>query len=89
MKIKPNCKIREIAGEKMVVMQSKEGVDLTRVILLNKSAEWLWISLSGQEFTLDSSAEILAEKYGIERERAMSDAKIWIDSMVKAELIEL
>lgn len=73
----------------MVVMQSKEGVDLTRVILLNKSAEWLWISLSGHEFTLDSSAKILAEKYGIEREQAMSDAKIWIDSMVKAELIEL
>ncbi len=29
MKIKPNFKIREIAGEKMVVMQSKDGVDLT------------------------------------------------------------
>lgn len=88
MKIKPNFKIREIAGEKMVVMQSKDGVDLTKVIMLNNTAEWLWSTLRDSEFSLDTAAEMLSEKYGIDQVQAVSDAKIWIDSMIGAGLIE-
>jgi hypothetical protein len=88
MKIKPNYKVREIAGEKMVVMQGKDGVDLTKVILLNNSAEWLWNTLQGKEFSLDSAAHLLAEKYALGKEQAGTDAGKWIDSMVKVGLIE-
>ena len=89
MKLKPNYKVREIAGEKMVVMQGKDGVDLTKVILLNTSAEWLWNSLQGIDFSLDSAAQLLEERYKIGKEQSNTDAGKWIDSMVKVGLIEI
>jgi hypothetical protein len=89
MKLKPNYKVREIAGEKMVVMQGKDGVDLTKVILLNNSAEWLWNSLQGKDFSLDSAAQLLEERYTIGKEQSETDAEKWIDSMVKVGLIEI
>ena len=89
MRLKLNYKVREIAGEKMVVMQGKDGVDLTKVILLNNSAEWLWNSLQGKDFSLDSAAQMLEEKYTIGKEQSETDAGKWIDSMVKVGLIEI
>ena len=88
MKLKQNYKVREIAGEKMVVMKGKDGVDLTKVILLNNSAEWLWNSLQGKDFSLDSTAKLLEERYKIGKEQSEADAGKWIDSMVKVGLIE-
>ena len=35
MKIKPNYKLREIAGENMVVNQGVANVNMTRIISLN------------------------------------------------------
>jgi len=89
MRLKLNYKVREIAGEKMVVMQGKDGVDLTKVILLNNSAEWLWNSLQGKDFSLDSAAQLLEERYTIGKEQSETDAGKWIDSMVKVGLIEI
>ncbi|TVR75541.1 MAG: PqqD family protein [Marinilabiliales bacterium] len=88
MKIKPNYKVRDVAGEKMVVMQGKDGVDLTKVIMLNSTGERLWSSLQGKEFTVDDAAEMLMESYGIGKQQAVKDAESWIDSLVKVGLIE-
>lgn len=88
MKIKSNYKVREIAGEKMVVMQGKDGADLTKVILLNSSAEWLWNSLQGKDFSRDYAAQLLDERFTIGKEQAETDVEKWIDSMVKVGLIE-
>ena len=88
MKLKPNYKVRDIAGEKMVVMQGEDGVDLTKVILLNNSAEWLWNSFQGKDFSLDSAAQMLEERYAIGMEQSKTDAEKWIESMVKVGLIE-
>lgn len=89
MKIKPNYKVRDIAGEKMVVMGGKEGVDLTKVIMLNSTGERLWSLLQGKEFTVDDAAEILTDSYGIGKQQAEKDAASWIDSLVKVGLIEV
>ena len=39
MKINSNYKLREIADETIIVNQGKEGVDMTRIISLIKSAK--------------------------------------------------
>lgn len=42
MKINPNFKLREMAGETIIVNQGHTGADLTRIISLNKSARLLY-----------------------------------------------
>lgn len=42
MKIREEYKVREMAGEHVVVMQGRLGVDMTKIISLNESALYLW-----------------------------------------------
>ena len=42
MRIKEEYKVREMAGEHIVVMQGRYGVDMTKVIALNETSLWLW-----------------------------------------------
>ena len=87
MKLKPNLTIREIAGEKMLVINGAAGVDLTKVVMLNSAAEFLWNSLQGKDFQNECAEDLLISKYGITKEQAKTDAEAWIKSMIKAGLI--
>ncbi|OFY44389.1 MAG: hypothetical protein A2X18_01940 [Bacteroidetes bacterium GWF2_40_14] len=88
MRIKSEYKLRDIAGEKMLVMHGKHCLDLTKVVMLNKSAEFLWIELFNKNFSCNDAALLLQEKFSITNERAMNDARNWIDSMIAVALIE-
>lgn len=55
MKIREEYKVREMAGEHVVIMQGRQGVDMTRIISLNESALYLWNALVGKEFTVDDA----------------------------------
>lgn len=88
MRINSNYKLREIAGETIIVNQGKEGVNMTRIISLNSSAQLLYKELSGKEFGLEDAALILVETYGIDAEMAMTDAGKWVDALKKCNVIE-
>lgn len=49
MRIKEEYKVREMAGEHIVVMQGRYGVDMTKVIALNETSLWLWNRLQGRD----------------------------------------
>ena len=87
MKLIPDLTLREIAGEKMLVLQGAAGVDLTKVVMLNSTAEYLWNSLPEKEFQNEDVEELLIQKYGIAKDQAKIDAGAWIQSMVNAGLI--
>jgi len=87
MKLTPNLTLREIAGEKMLVLKGAAGVDLTKVVMLNSTAEFLWNSLQGKNFQNEDAEELLIQKYGIAKDQAKSDAGAWIKSMINAGLI--
>ncbi len=88
MKIKEQFKVREMAGEHVVIMQGRLGSDLTRIISLNDSALYLWRSVEGKEFDLNRVAELLAEHYGIDDQIAERDAARWIDKLAECGLLE-
>jgi hypothetical protein len=87
MKIKENYKIRQIAGENLVISQGRGVADMTKVISLNQSAVKLWEALAGREFSEDDAAEVLVSLYGIEKERALTDAKAWIEKLKNCQVI--
>jgi len=84
MKLIPDLTLREIAGEKMLVLKGAAGVDLTKVVMLNSTAEYLWNSLPEKEFQNEDVEELLVQKYCIEKDQANIDAGAWIQSMVNA-----
>ena len=88
MKINSNYKLREIAGETIIVNQGKEGVDMTRIISLNSSAKVLYERLAGKEFSLEEAAQVLMDTYGIDSELSLNDAGKWVDALKECKVIE-
>ena len=88
MKIKQQYKVREMAGENVVIMHGKLGADLTRIISLNESALYLWDALYGCEFDVQTAANLLVDNYAIDPSIATNDAQQWIDRLTECGLVE-
>ena len=88
MKLRDACKVREMAGEHVVIMQGRYGADMTRIISLNESSLYLWQELYGREFTAGDAAALLTARYGIDADRAARDAEAWVGMLRDADLLE-
>ena len=88
MRIKQEYKVRNIAGENVVIMQGRHGADLTRIISLNDSALLLWEALSGKDFSAEDAAEELMRNYEVDASTALADAQKWIDKLSECQLLE-
>lgn len=88
MRINKKYKIRDIAGEKIVIIQGEYGVDFTRIISLNQTSDWLWQLFIDKEFNLEEIKEALLSRFNVDAEQAASDAKAWVNKMLEYDLIE-
>lgn len=88
MRINQNCKLREIAGENVVIMQGRNGADLTQIITLNESALILWQALSGSDFEVEDAQRVLTENFEVDDATALRDAQQWVERMRECKLIE-
>ncbi len=88
MKILQGLKIREMAGEHVVILQGRYGADMTRVITLNDSARMLLNELQGKEFEVEDAAALLVGRYGIDADTARRDAAAWVGKLRSAGLIQ-
>ncbi len=88
MKIVQGVKIREMAGEHVVIMQGRYGADMTRVITLNDSARMLWNELQNKDFETEDAAALLVGHYGIDPDTARRDAAAWAEKLRSAGLIQ-
>lgn len=87
MKINNNYKLREIAGETIVVNQGTTGVNMTRIISLNASAKLLYERLADRAFSVADAASVLMEAYGIGEEQALRDAGAWAELLKRCGVI--
>ncbi|MDD3280347.1 MAG: PqqD family protein [Bacteroidales bacterium] len=88
MRINKKYKVRDIAGEKIVIVQGEYGVDFTRIISLNQTSDWLWQLFIDKEFNLEEIKEALLSRFNVDAEQAVLDAKAWVDKMLEYDLIE-
>lgn len=87
MRINSNYKLRQIAGENLVVMTGKEGTDMTRVISLNSSSTWLWKQLEDKNFFEADAVELLMKEYDVIRLKASEDVKAWLDVLIENGIV--
>lgn len=87
MKINEKYKVREMAGEHVVIMQGRYGADMTRVISLNESSLYLWNELQGKEFKVADVAALLVGRYGIDVQTAERDAAAWVEKLATCKLL--
>ncbi|MEG2365902.1 MAG: PqqD family protein [Alistipes sp.] len=87
MKIRDEFKVREMAGEQVVIMQGRFGADMTKVVALNESSLFLWNELQGREFDAAEVVRLLTEHYDIDAMTAARDAAAWIAKLEACKLV--
>lgn len=71
-----NLKIRKLGNSYMLVDSVGDNVDMTQVLTLNSVAAWLWEqALQQGDFTAQSLAQALCQKYEVEHDEALRDVE--------------
>ena len=87
MRIKDMYKVRQIAGEHIIVGQGASQADMTKVISLNSTALLLWNEFQGRDFTLGDAADLFVSHFGIDRARAEADVQRWANRLLECGVI--
>ena len=87
MRINEKMKIRNVAGENIVIIPSDDAADMTKVVALNESSLLLYNQLKGREFSLDDAVQLLLDNYDVDEATARKDAEAWLADMRKHRLI--
>lgn len=84
MKTKEGFVLREMCGEHIITGEGLENINFNKLISLNTTAAFLWKSVAGKDFTVESMARMLVEEYGIDMELALKDSaalcKAWVEA---------
>lgn len=75
MRIVEGFVLRNIMGQDALVGEGINQVNFNKLITMNESAAYLWQSIGEKNFEISDLADLLVEKYGIDRERADMDAE--------------
>lgn len=87
MTIDKQYKLKDIAGEKVIILQGHHAIDMTKIISLNSTAEYLWNKFYDSSFELADVSEALVSEYDISKEIAENDAAEWCGKMLELGLI--
>ena len=89
MKIREEYRVREMAGEHVIVLPGRGGdADMTRIVSLNPTSLYLWEALRGRDFTAGDAALLLTERYEVDDATARQDAGRWIESLAGCGIVE-
>lgn len=81
--------MRSICRERIIVPESSKLVNFNKMISLNSTAAYLWENIQDKEFTPETLAALLTEKYEVSAEQALADSKAiaakWIEAGIVSE----
>lgn len=81
--------MRSICRERIIVPEGSKLVNFNKMISLNSTAAYLWENIQDKEFTPETLAALLTEKYEVSAEQALADSKAiaakWIEAGIVSE----
>ncbi|MBR3958451.1 MAG: PqqD family protein [Bacteroidales bacterium] len=87
MKINTKYKVRQVAGENIVLVQGRNPGDMTSVVAFNDSSLYLWNSLLDKDFEMEDVVSLLTERYEVDEAVAAKDAESWIKTLQEKGLL--
>lgn len=89
MKTVEGFTLRPLGKEFIITAESIQKINFNKMISLNESAAYLWKEVDGKEFTPETLADLLTERYEVDRETALADSKAiaakWIEAGIATE----
>lgn len=81
--------LRNVMGQATIVGEGVGQIDFNKLITLNDSAAYLWQSVEGKEFDVQTLANLLVDKYGIDQDTALTDAKAIANKWIEIGVVNL
>lgn len=88
MRIKSGFQLHDLFDEGFIIAQGVENIDFGDIIVLNSSASWLWKQIQDMEFSPESLARLLVERYGIHIEQAIRDVTVFTNDLIGVGAVE-
>jgi hypothetical protein len=88
MKLVEGFRLRDVMGQATVIGEGVGQVNFNKLITLNESAAYLWESVAGKEFDIDTLSALLIERYSIDEALAQKDAEAIATKWVEIGLAE-
>lgn len=86
MRRKENFILKNIGNENILIPTGNEVVNLNGIIVLNKTAHFLWEKLS-EEITKEELAEELSANYEIDKETAIDHVEMFIKELSSKKML--
>lgn len=87
MRIDSTIKLRQMAGENIIIRQNNGVENMTNVVGLNETAVALYNALKDTDFTLDDVARYLCDNYEVDAVTARHDAAEWVEQLRSQNLL--
>ncbi len=84
---KPDFELKDIAGDLILLPRGAQTVDYNYVMVFNEAGALIYQAMN-EAVEIDTLAELLVEKYGIDVQTARSDAKEYVDKMLENGMID-
>jgi len=88
MTIKEGFRLRNLAGEHIVVGEGLRQINFNKMIVLNETAAFLWEKLEGKNFSLDDMVALLLDTYDVSEDIARRDAQALADKLAENGILE-
>ena len=87
MKRKDDFMLQNVGGQDLLVPLGSQVMDTNAIITLNATGRYLW-ELLIEERSVDNLAACVAEKFDIDRERALADVHTFLEEITRMGLVE-
>ena len=88
MKKKEGFVMNSVCGEKILIAEGIENIDINHIVALNSTAAFLWENMGDDVFTVDDLVERLTAQYDVSADVAKSSIEQFLEDMKKAGAIE-
>ena len=89
MKTLEGFNLRPLGREFILTSENMRRVNFNKMISLNETAAYLWKEVQGKEFTPETLADLLTERYEVDRETALRDSEAiaakWVEAGIAAQ----
>lgn len=88
MKRKKGFHLHDICGERILIAEGEENIDFSDIISMNATSAYLWEAVGDADFTADTLAGLLTDKYEVDAATALADSHTLISQWQEAGVIE-
>ena len=81
MKINSKYKLRNVAGEHLILLPGSKGGEMSKVMAFNSSSKLLWDNLYDRDFSINDVQKLLLDNFDVSDEVALHDAEKWVQTL--------